>query len=139
MKGKVFVLIALLALAVLIAGCKEQAGEAVKGLSPQPDPPGVQVLRNDLTAARSDIDYLKTQLSYSNNMYDQLKAENNALKTDLAKFSQATNVKLELLKVKAGVTGSDVTNWDKYPISGFSWSNVNPAGFSNTNVAAATK
>jgi hypothetical protein len=107
----------------LIAGCKEQAGEAVKGLSPQPDPPGVQVLRNDLTAARSDIDYLKTQLSYSNNMYDQLKAENNALKTDLAKFSQATNVKLELLKVKAGIANNDAS-WAQNPIlTGFSWNN----------------
>jgi hypothetical protein len=130
----------------LIAGCKEQAGEAVKGLSPQPDPPGVQVLRNELTSVRADLDKLTDTVAVTNNKYDSVVTENNALKLeitnlkkDLTMFTNNANSKFELLKVKAGVTGSDVTNWDKYPISGFSWSNVNPAGFSNTNVAAATK
>jgi ABC-type oligopeptide transport system substrate-binding subunit len=124
MKGKVFVLIALLALAVLIAGCKEQAGEAVKGLSPQPDPPGVQVLRNELASVRADLDKLTDTVAVTNNKYDQLKAENNALKADLTKFTNAANGKFDMLKVKAGITGSDATKWDTFPIvTGYSWNN----------------
>ena len=137
MKGKVFALVAFLALAVLIAGCGEKAGEAMRSLSPQPDPPGVQFLRNDLTAVSSSLEKLTDAVAITNNKCDsllaqnaaqdveitKLKADNAVLKADWLKFANAANGKFDLLRVKTGIAGSDFTKWETYPLlTGYSWS-----------------
>jgi peptidoglycan hydrolase CwlO-like protein len=121
---KAVLAIFLLVLAVLIAGCGEKAGEAAKAVSPGASavsPTEFSNMAKEVAALRADVESLKTQLSYANNRYDSIEAKNTALKSDLNKFTNAVNGRLNLLKGKAGIAGSDLTAWDTYPLTGYSW------------------